>query len=304
MRRVIVKRLAFAVPLTLLASFLSFVLVALSPGDPAVTILGEGATPEQYAALRSQLGLDRPLVIQYGDWLWHVLQGDLGRSIITKEPVLSGILGRATPTMSVIVGTTIVSALIGVAMGIHSGVHGGVSGRVVDMLSLVGFAVPHYWVGPALVVVFALGMPLLPATGYTLAGLVLPVATLAISGAAAIAKQTRDSMRATMQGEYVRALRARGLPERRIVYRHALRNASVPVVTVVGLLVVQLLSGTVIVESIFAIPGLGGLAVASTQQHDLPMIQGVVFAFTMVVVVVNLGVDLLYLVLNPRARVA
>lgn len=313
MRHLISRRLLASVPLVLLVSFLTFMLEALAPGDTARTILGDNYTPEGYAQLRRQLGLDEPLLAQYWTWLSHALRGDLGVSPISGLSVGDQILSRLGVTVSLAIGTTILATLIGVGLGVLSAVRGGWLGRSVDVLALTGFALPNFWLALVLVTVFAVALPLLPATGYVpitvspsgwAASLILPVAALAVHPIAVIAKHTRDGMQDALAKDFVHTLRANGASEASVVFRHALRNAAIPVVTVLGLMFVGLLSGVVLVESVFAMPGLGSLAVDATIQHDLPMVQGVAVTFTVIVVAVNLFVDLTYGWLNPKVRVS
>lgn len=307
----VVRRLLISVPLVFLVSLLTFLLQAFAPGDTARTILGNNFTPEGYAQLRAQLGLDEPLLTQYWQWLSGAVRGDLGVSPISGLDVGEQLASRLGVTLSLIFWATVVAAVVGVVLGVVSAVRGGALGRVVDALSLVGFAVPVFWFGLVLVTVFAVTLRVLPATGYVdpavslsgwARGMVLPAAALALAPAAVIAKQTRDGMLAALDSDFVHSLRANGASERSIVFRHALRNAAIPVVTVVGLVFVGMLTGTVLVEAVFAMPGLGGLAVQSTVQHDLPVIQGVAVTFTVIVVLVNLLVDVAYGWLNPKVR--
>ncbi|NKQ55056.1 ABC transporter permease [Amycolatopsis sp. K13G38] len=309
--RATVRRVLMAVPLLFVISVLSFVLVSLTPGDTAQAILGTQATQEQYEALRSSLGLDLPLYEQYWRWLSHAVTGDLGSSLFSGETVTNAILTRLPVTLSLMFGALLVSLVAGVALGVFSAVRGGVLGRLVDGIALVGFALPGFWVGAMLIVVFAVALRWLPPTGYVdfaespqdwLRSLVLPVFALALSGIAALAKQTRESMLDVLNSEYIRMARANGVKYRSIVFVNALKNASVRVVTILGLQAVALLGGTVVVENVFALPGLGSLAVNSTAQHDLPVIQGIVVYFTILVVVINLLVDLAYTWLNPKVR--
>lgn len=313
MVRLIARRLAVSVPLVVLVSLLTYVLQALAPGDTARTILGDHYTPQAYLQLRHQLGLDRPVLVQYWDWLVRALHGDLGTSPISDLDVGQQIANRAQVTVSLIVGATLVAAVIGIALGVISAVRGGVLGRIVDVLSLFGFALPVFWFALLLVTVFAVKLHLFPATGYVvpttspsgwLVSLILPVAALAVAPVAVIAKQTRDGMLDALGRDFVDTLRANGVSERSIVLRHGLRNAAIPVVTVIGLMFVGLLTGTVLVEAVFAMPGLGGLAVQATIQHDIPVIQGVAITFTVVVVLANLLVDITYGWLNPKVRAA
>lgn len=311
MIQLVVRRLLLSVPLVFLVSLLTFLLQALAPGDTARTILGDKFTPQAYAQLRGQLGLDQPILTQYWHWLSGAVHGDLGVSPISGLDVGQQITTRLGVTLSLVACCTVVAAVLGLALGVLSAVRGGVLGRVVDALSLVGFAVPVFWFGLVLVTVFAVKLGWLPATGYvypatSLSGwarsLVLPVTALSLAPAAVIAKQTRDGMLDALGRDFVHGLRANGASERSIILRHALRNAAIPIVTVVGLMFVGMLTGTVLVEAVFAMPGLGGLAVQSTVQHDLPMIQGVAVTFTVIVVLVNLVVDLAYGWLNPKVR--
>lgn len=315
----IARRLVISVALVFVVSLVTFVLQSLAPGDVARTILSAssghagGYSQQAYEQLRHQLGLDQPLLAQYGRWLGGALHGDLGVSPVSGTDVGSAIVNRLPVTLSLVVVGTLVTALLGISLGLVSAVRGGRIGRVVDVLSLVGTALPNFWLALILMSLFAVSLRLLPATGFVplevspvqwARSLVLPVATLALPGAAAFAKQTRDSMLDTLAQDHIRMLRANGASEASLVYRHALRNAAIPVVTLVGLTFIGFFAGTVFVESVFALPGLGRLAVQATRQHDLPVVQGVVIVFTLVVVVVNLVVDLVYGWLNPKVRVA
>ncbi len=307
----LLRRLLLAVPLLFLVSILTFVIVALIPGDPAVRLLGAGQTAGAYHALDQRLGLTEPVLTQYWHWLDHVFHGSLGISLFTNQTVGSEVSQRLGVTLSLIVGATLVSLLIGLSLGIASVVWRGVIGRFVDALSWVGFAVPSFWLGLILVEFIAVRAKLLPPSGYVSPGanfgswlesLVLPVLTLAAVGATGVAKQTRDSLSETLSSEYVAALRLAGLSERTILFRHALRNAAIPIVTSLGLFAVAMLGGTVLVEQVFVMPGLGSLAVQAATDHDLPVIEGVVVVFTLIVVAVNLLIDFSYAWLNPRVR--
>jgi peptide/nickel transport system permease protein len=309
-------RLAISAAIVFVVSFLTFLLEALAPGDVAQTILSQGnafgaADPQAVQALRAKLGLDQPLLRQYSTWLGHAIHGDLGTSPISGLSVAQEISHRLPTTLSLVVLATAMTALAGVALGVLSAVRRGWLGRVVDVLSLLGSAVPVFWLALVLVTLFAVTVPVLPATGYVpltespsewAASLVLPVATLALPGVALFAKHTRDAMREALASDFVTALRANGASERSLIFRHALRNAAIPLATVIGLTFIGLFSGTVFVEQVFAMPGLGGLATQATLQYDLPMVQGVVVVFTIVVVIVNLLVDLAYGWLNPKVR--
>lgn len=312
MVRLIARRLLMSVPLVLVVSLLTFLLQAAAPGDTARTILGENYTPEGYQQLRHQLGLDQPILAQYWSWLSDAIRGDLGTSPISGLNVSAEIGHRIGITLSLVAGTALLAVTVGVLMGVVSAIRGGLLGRTVDVVSLLGHALPNFWLGLVLVTLFAVSIPLLPATGYVPVqvsasgwahSLVLPVVTLATGVVAILAKQTRDAMREVLSRPFVYALRAKGVSEMSIIFRHGLRNASIPVVTVIGLLFIGLLEGTVLIEAVFAMPGLGGLAIQATTQHDLPTLQGVALTFTLIVVAVNLVVDLAYGWLNPKVRV-
>jgi peptide/nickel transport system permease protein len=313
MVRLIVRRLLMSVPLVFIVSVLTFVLLALTPGDPAIALLGPDAPPSSLAHLREQLGLHDPLYTRYWDWLSSALHGDLGASLFTGQPVTDALEQRLPVTLSLILGATLLTTLIGVGLGVLAALRQGVSGRAIDVLSLLGLAIPNYWLALGLVAVFAVSWRVLPATGYVpltespadwARTMVLPVTVLAVAGISVLAKQTRNAMLDVLSSDFIMTLRARGVPERSIVFKHGLRNAAIPVVTIMGLQIVAMLSGTVIVESVFALPGLGSLTVQGTLQHDIPVVQGAVVCFTLIVVLVNLLVDLVYGWLNPRARSA
>lgn len=304
-------RIALSIPLVLLVSVVVFALESLVPGDPAQTILGQGATPEGIAALHQQMGLDLPWIERYWDWLTGLFRGDLGTSLFTGDEVVSALNARLGITVSLVVFCVIVSAVAGVALGLFSAVRGGPAARVVDVLSLAGLALPNFWVAIVLVALFAVKVRLFPATGYVqfadspgqwLRSLVLPVIALSLFGITAVAKQARDSALDVLDTDYIRVLRGNGVPESRIVLRHVLRNAAIPVVTVLGVVAVSMLGGTVFVEGVFVLPGLGSLATQATTDHDLPVILGVGIYFTVIVIIINLLVDLAYGVLNPKVR--
>ena len=304
-------------PLLFVVSALVFVLMSIVPGDATELILGSRATsglPEQaYDDLARQLGLDEPVYVQYWRWLSDAVHGDLGSSLITKQPITEAIQQRFPVTLSLTIGALLVGVIVGVGLGIVSAVRGGALGRVVDALAMLGWVVPVYWLAAELVVVFAVKLGWFPATGYVpfaqspgdwLRSLVLPVLALAVGAVGVFAKFTREAMLDALASEYVRMARANGISPASIVLRHALRTASLQVVTLVGLFTIGLLIGTVFVEIVFALPGMGSLIVVGAQQRDVTMVQGVAVFFTLVVVVVNLLVDLSYSVLSPKVRAA
>ncbi len=311
MLTLVIRRLLWAVPLLVIVSLLAFVLLGLTPGDPARSILGPQATEAQLEAVRLSLGLDQPWYVQYWNWLTAALSGDLGTSMSSKTPVLAQLNSRLPVTLSLVVGATLVSSVLGIALGTYSAVRGGALGRFTDALSMLGFAIPNYWLGLVLVALFSVRLSWFPATGYVafadspsrwLLSIALPVITLAVGGITMIAKNTRDAMADVLTRDFIDVLRSEGWSESRIIYRHALRNAAIPVVTAIGIFFIGVLGGTVLVETVFAMPGLGGLAVGSTERHDIPVLLGVTLYFCIGVVIVNLLVDVAYGLLNPKAR--
>ncbi|MEN3284450.1 MAG: peptide/nickel transport system permease protein [Solirubrobacteraceae bacterium] len=313
MLQLVVRRILWSVPLLFGVSALTFVLLALTPGDPTIAILGNEAPPEAYVRLRHELGLDDPIYVQYWHWLTGALHGDLGSSVVSSQPVTDMIQTRLPVTLSLILVAMTLSTALGLGLGVLAATRGGFSARVIDVVSLIGTAIPNYLLALGFVALFAVSWGLLPATGYVpfadspgqwARSLVLPVLVLAIGGLALLAKQTRDSMFDVLSRDYITTLRAGGVSERSIIYKHALRNAAIPPVTVLGLKFAGMLSGTVIVESVFVLPGLGSMAVQGTLQHDVPVVQGVTLVFTLLVVAGNLLVDVSYGWLNPKARIA
>ena len=313
MLRMILKRLALSVPLLFFTTLLTFVLNSLAPSDLARTMLGADGTEEQYQALRRDMGLDQPLLVQYGRWLKQSLSGDLGVSHFTKERVTSLLNSRIGVTVSIMAGVLVVALSLGLALGVTSALRGGWVGRAIDALSLVGLTLPSFWVALVLISIFAVALRWLPATGYTplwqdpkawFLGLILPVVSVSLVSITTIAKQTRDAMNEVMTRDFIRALRASGLSERAVIWQHALRNAALPVVTVLGLVMVNAISGTVFVERVFVLPGLGSLAVSAAANNDIALMQGATLYFTLITVAINLLVDLSYGWLNPKVRVS
>ncbi|WEK13449.1 MAG: ABC transporter permease [Candidatus Microbacterium phytovorans] len=303
------RRLLWSIPLLFVVSIITFALASLMPGDVASVILGTGATPEQRALITEQLGLDQPLWVQYTSWLGGALQGDLGSSVFSNESVAGMLSSRLPVTLSLAFLTLIACVLLGVLLGALSAIRGGALARILDATSLIAMSIPSFWFAAVMIIVFAVAIPLFPVSGYVpfadspqlwFASLVLPVFCLATSSVAGLALQMRGQMVATFRSDFVKALRANGISPRSILYRHVLKNAAGPVVTLTGLLVVTLLGGTVFMEKVFGMAGLGTLAVNATARHDLPVIQGVVVYFTLVVIVVNLITDVAYAALNPK----
>jgi peptide/nickel transport system permease protein len=314
MFRLIAKRLAWAVPMLFVVSFFSFALVSLSPTDPARVIAGPFATQADVTKVRAELGLDDALVTRYGRWVGHAVQGDFGTSIsLTQGVKVSKLLNdRLASTLSTVGLSLITAALFGVGLGVFSAVRGGSSGRAASLLSLFGLAIPGFWLALVMVAFFAVTLKWFPSIGYIpltespvrwAKSLVLPVVAIALSPIASLTKITRDSMTDALGRDFVRVLQANGLPRRSVIYRHALKNAAIPIATLLGIQAVTLIGAAAIIEDIFAIPGLGSLAVKAAGVSDLPLIQGAVVYFCLIVVVVGVLVDISYSFLDPRVRV-
>src|SRR5580698_3144483 len=312
MIRLIAHRLLLSVPLLFVVTVLSFALEQIVPGDAAQDIAGPRATPAELEQIRIQLGLTRPFWSQYAHWLGNALHGNLGTSLFTGQPVTADLDSRLPVTLSLRAGVLIVCTVVGLALGTVSARHDSALGKAIDALSMAGLGLPAYWLSLVLIAIFAVGLRILPATGYTYftssprlwaLELVLPVIALSLGAVTVMAKQTRDSMRTVLGQPFIRGLRAAGVPERSVIWKHALRNASIPLVTVLGLVAVATLSASVFVEAAFVLPGLGSLAVSAAQEHDLPVVEGIALYFTTATIIINLLVDITYGWLNPRIRV-
>lgn len=312
MRRLLLGRASALVPTLLLASFGVFVLVQLAPGDPAITLAGENATAQQIEEIRRQLGFDRPLLEQYWNWLWHALHGDLSTSLTTHEDV-AGAIGRTlVPTVQLVIGALLVAAVLGVVAGVASARRANsATDAVITSVAAAGAAMPSFWLGLVLVSVFALKLGWLPATGFVslttdpgqaLRYLVLPSIALGVAGATEIARQLRAVLIEILGSDHIRTLRAKGLSERRIVWRHAMKSAAVPLVTIVGLQVSRFLGATVVVEAVFGISGIGSLIVHAARNRDYPVVEGVVVVLALIVVLTNFAVDVSYRIFDPRIR--
>lgn len=307
------KKLAAGVVLLFVISSLTYFFLLLSGTGVARTILGQRATEEQVALKAVELGLDRPFLVRFASWLGDALQGDLGRSWFSGEVVSTAIATRLPVTLSLVIGTTIVAAVIAVVLGVIAAVRRGWVDRVLQVVTVLGFALPGFWIALVLVRYLAIDLQLFPATGFIpitrsfpgwLSTVTIPITALAIGGIAGIAQQVRSSVINTLRQDYVRTLYSRGLSPVRVIGKHVLRNASGPALTVLALQFIGLLGGAVIVEQIFALPGLGLLAVTATTRGDIPIVMGVVIVTAILVVVVNLVMDILNGWLNPKARLA
>ena len=305
MHRYLIRRLLLTIPVLLGVATLVFSLIHFIPGDPAQAMLGEGAAPEDVAQLRERLGLDRPLVVQYGSFLMGLTRGDLGRSLRNDQPVLQQILERMPATAELAFASMAVAVLIALPLGIIAAVWRGTAIDYSAMtLSLVGISVPNFWLGPLLAIVFAVELGWLPVGGRgTLSHLVLPAVTLGAALAAILARMTRASLLEELREPYVLAARAKGVSRSRAVLHHALRNSLIPIVTILGLQFGVVLTGAVITETIFAWPGIGRLLIQSISFRDYPTVQGCVLLIAVTYVGVNLITDLTYGFLDPRIRV-
>lgn len=309
----ILRRLLSGVILIAVISFLAFVLLYASGGDIARRILGENATAETVAKKTEQLGLDEPLLVQYWNWVTSALTGNLGRSFFNGELVSTSVSNRLAVTLSIVIGATIVSAIFAVVLGVLAARRGGWVDGGVQVISLIGFAIPGFLIALFLVLVFAINLGWFKATGYIplttsvagwLSSVTLPIIALSIGAVAVVAQQVRGSVIDAMSRDYVRTLRSRGLSTNTVVYRHVLRNAGGPALAVLAVQFIGLLGGAVIVEQVFAIPGMGQLTVRATTLGDIPVVMGVVIAFAVIVVIVNLLIDLAQAALNPKVRLS
>ena len=306
------RRILATIPVMLFVAFFVFSLLYLAPGDPAAIIAGDQATPAQIAAIRLNLGLDRPFLVRFGGWLWQVMHGNLGTSIFTSLPVSHMIAQRLEPTLSLMVLSTLIAITVAIPLGVLAAwKQGSWIDRLVMVLAVFGFSTPVFVVGYLLAYLFALKLGWLPVQGFHslrhgfwpyLRTLILPSVALGLIYIALIARITRATMLEVLSQDYIRTARAKGVGNRAILFVHALKNAAVPITTVVGSGVALLIGGAVVTESVFAIPGLGRLTTDAILQRDYPVIQGVVLLFSFVYVVVNLIVDLLYTLFDPRIR--
>ncbi|HEY9900212.1 MAG TPA: ABC transporter permease [Pantanalinema sp.] len=300
----LLRRLLLALAVWLGVATLTFGLMYLIPADPAQTMAGAQADPETVAAIRTQLGLDDPLGVQYVRYLSHALHGDFGRSYVTGEPVLPTLLARFPATLQLAFGALAVYLLLGVGFGIVGGVRPRSLGdRLGRLVAVGGVSVPTFWLGLVLLYLFAYKAPILPLGGYgSPAHLILPALTLGAGGAAYYARLLRTTLLEAMESDYVRTARAKGLSEGKIVARHAMPNAALPALTLFGLDFAHLLGGAVLTESIFAWPGIGSNAMQAIANLDVPTIMGTVLFSATVIVVFNLAIDLLYGLADPRLR--
>ncbi len=309
----VARRLAAVAPLAFLVTLLVFSLVLIMPGDPAVALVGlENATEERLAAIRERLGLDRPVHVQYAFWLWRVLRGDLGTSVRTGEPVAQALVERVPVTVGLALAATAVGLVVGCPLAVVAAHRRGTAlDAFARAVAALGVAVPNFWLGSMLALVLALELRWLPATGYVsvledigagIRHMVLPTLTLAASAVAEVTRQLRSSLQDVLDSDFVRTARAKGVGEGVVVGKHALRNAMIPIVSVAALTVNRIIGATVVVESVFALPGLGRMNLESVLNRDFPMLQGAVLLMALIVIAINLLADLAYGWVDPRIR--
>ncbi|MBD2899306.1 Glutathione transport system permease protein GsiC [Actinomadura sp. RB99] len=311
MLRFVVRRLAGGAVLLFVISLLSYLLLSIPDNDVGRQLLGQSADQAAVDAKNAALGLDRPVLVQYADWLSHAVRGDLGASWFTSEDVTQAIANRLPVTVSLMVGVTLVTAVVSFLLGVWAGVRRGAVDRFVQVLGVAGYALPGFLVTLVLVLVFAVKLDWFPAIGYTpfaespggwLSTITLPVASLSIASVAGVSQQVRGAVIDVLRQDYVRTLRARGLSAPRIVFKHVLRNASAPALVLLGMQFVGLLGGAVLVEQIFGLPGIGGMTVTYTSRGDIPVVMALVMLTVVGVVLINLVTDVLVGWLNPKAR--
>ena len=306
----VIRRLGSMVMVMLLVASLVFIIVRVVPGDPAAVMLGDLATPADVAALRAELGLDGPIPIQFAIYLKQILVGDLGRSIFFNQPVVEAMLGRAELTLFLTLMAITVAVAIGVPVGIVSAVQRGKGlGQALPAGAMLAASLPSFWIGLTLMHYFAVNLGWFPVAGYgppdsslaeRMHHLVLPSLALGIPSSALIMRFTRTSMLEVLGEDYIRTARAKGTPTRRVVLKHALRNAAIPILTVLGLTIAVLMGGAIVTETVFALPGVGRMIVQAVLYRDYPVIQGALLLVSGIYVLINLAVDLLYAVIDPR----
>lgn len=306
----VIRRLASLIPVALVVGTTVFALVHLIPGDPATAMLGAGASAEDARRLQTALRLDEPLPIQYVAWLGRTAVGNLGTSIVQQRPVRQVIADRLEPTLVLAISSTLLGLLVGVPLGIAAASHAGrLADRVIMVVAVAGISIPYFWLGLLMILIFSVELRWLPATGYaspftdgwnSLRYLLLPVTALGFSQAGFIARLSRTTTLQVLQENYIRTARAKGLPQRRVLRVHTLRNVLIPIITVAGLSFGILLGGAVVTETVFGIPGVGRSILDAIKQRDYPVVQGTLLLIAMFNVLVNLVVDLIYVIIDPR----
>ena len=308
----LIRRLLATIPVLAIVAVFVFLILRLTPGDPAAILAGDNANSQQVAEIRDRLGLDRPLPLQFASWIGNVVQGDLGESFFFKKRVTELIGQRVEPTLMLAVATILLSVSVAVPLGLLAAwYHGSWLDRGVMMFSVMGFSVPVFVIGYVLIYIFAIKLGLFPVQGYRsitagfgdfLLRLIMPAVTLSVIYVALIARITRASVLEVLDEDYIRTAHAKGLSQPAVMIKHALRNAAVPIITVIGIGVALLIGGVVVTESVYNIPGIGRLTVDAVLARDYPTIQGVILVFSVVYVLINLAVDVAYAFLDPRIR--
>ena len=299
-----IKRILQGIPVLLIISFSCFMMIRLVPGDPVANMLGVNASKEAIAAQRAELGLDKPLLTQYGDFLVKALQGDLGKSITTRRPVIDEIAQRYPATLKLALGATVFAAVVGITFGVLSAVkQNKLTDNVIMVFSLLSVSTPSFFLALVMMLLFSIHLGWLPSMGLrTPLHYVLPIITLGMQSVGLIARTTRSSMLEVLRQDYIRTSRSRGISQAVIVMRHAFKNALIPVVTVVGLRFGGLLAGSMLVEAVFSVPGIGRFMVDGVLKRDYPVVQGTVLVLATTFVLVNLAVDLIYALIDPRIK--
>ena len=289
-----------------------FLMLRLSPGDPAAVIAGDYASPEDIAKIRTQLGLDQPIIVQFSTWVWSLMQGNLGISIFSNLPVTKLIAQRLEPTLMLSLTTLIFAVVVAVPMGVIAAWKAGTwVDRLIMIFAVFGFSVPVFVLGYMMIFSFSMELGILPVQGYKspfddlwqfVRHITLPTITLSVIYIALIARITRASMLEVLEEDYIRTARAKGQTESRVLLSHALKNASIPIVTIIGIGIALLIGGVVVTESVYNIPGLGRLVVDAILKRDYPIIQGLILMFSFVYIIINLVIDIVYTILDPRIR--
>jgi peptide/nickel transport system permease protein len=308
----LLKRILQFLPLLLIVTIVVFSLILIIPGDPTYSILGQESTEEQRAQLRTELGLDKPIYVQYGNWLMNALQGDLGRSLLTKEKVVDIVLRNAGATMQLVSLSILLTVFFGLFLGVSSVLKRGTKWETFTrIIANFGVAIPSFVIAVILVLVFSVNLKVLPATGFVnvtedpikfLKGAILPAIALGAAGAAIISRQIRSSLIEVLEQDYINTALSKGMKMSNVILHHGLRNALLPTVTTVGVLLSHMIGGTIILESIFAIPGLGKVLVNAILQRDVPLLQGAVLLLVLLVVIINFLIDLAYSIIDPRIK--
>jgi peptide/nickel transport system permease protein len=308
----LLRRALAIIPVMLVVATVSFVLIRLAPGDPAGVLAGPDATTEDLAQLRTALGMDQPLPVQLVKWYGRLAQGDLGQSIFLRRPVVQAVVERLEPTLLLTLWGTLLAILIGVPAGIVSArYHNTAVDQSFMALALLGLSIPNFLLGLLMILVFGVWLGWLPVSGYVpldegvwlnVRSLLMPAVSLGLVQSALVARITRSSMLDVLREQYILSGRAKGLSERAVIYKHALKNAIIPTLTVIGITVALLIGGAVVIETVFNIPGVGRLIISAVLRRDYPVVQGVVLLIAVTYTVINLLVDLAYLVIDPRIR--